>query len=80
MNKKTTSKGVASKAAKVLSNPNASKIQKSLAASAMAQVDKSKQTGKEMESKASAVLKSDKYSEETKEFAASVLAQSNKNR
>ncbi|KLV05254.1 hypothetical protein C9I92_10755 [Photobacterium ganghwense] len=80
MNKKTTSKGVASKAAKALANPNTSKIQKSLAASAMAQVDKSKQTGKEMESKASAVLKSDKYSEDTQEFAASVLAQSNKSR
>ncbi|MFA0543072.1 hypothetical protein [Vibrio sp. 10N.222.52.B7] len=80
MNKKTTSKKVASKAAQTLSDPSASKIKKSLAASAMSQADKSKQTGKDMESKASAVLQSDKYSDETKEFAASVLSQSNKNR
>lgn len=80
MNKKSTSKNVASKAAKTLSNPNASKIKKSLAASAMSQTDKDKQTGKDMESKASAVLQSDKYSDETKEFAASVLSQSNKKR
>ena len=80
MNTKKTSKSVASKAAKVLSEPNSSKIQKSLAASAMAQADKSKQTGKDMESKAAKVLQSDKYSNTTKEFAASVLAQSNKKR
>ncbi|HCG9752643.1 TPA: hypothetical protein NKQ52_005076 [Vibrio parahaemolyticus] len=80
MNTKKTSKSVASKAAKVLSDPNTSKIQKSLAASAMAQADKSKQTGKEMEQKASKVLQSEKYSDETKEFAASVLSQSNKKR
>lgn len=78
MNQKKTSSKVASKAAKSLSDPNASKIKKSLAASAMAQADRGKQTSKEMETKASKVLQSDKYSDETKEFAASVLAQSNK--
>ncbi|MEZ9129448.1 hypothetical protein AB4145_23005 [Vibrio splendidus] len=80
MNTKKTSKSVASKAAKALSDPNASKIQKSLAASAMAQASSSKQTGKDMETKASKVLQSDKYSDDTKEFAVSVLAQSNKKR
>lgn len=78
MNKKTTSQKVASNAAKTLSDPKASKIKKSLAASAMSQANKGKQTGKKMETKASAVLKSDKYSNETKELAASVLSQSNK--
>ncbi|WP_299018274.1 hypothetical protein [uncultured Photobacterium sp.] len=80
MNKKKTSKDVASKAAKALSDPNASKIKKSLAASAMAQANPKKQTGKSMEMKASSVLRSEKYSDETKEFAASVLAQSNRAR
>ncbi|MBJ6867041.1 hypothetical protein JG640_18525, partial [Vibrio cholerae] len=56
MNTKKTSKSVASKAAKALSDPNASKIQKSLAASTMAQASSSKQTGKDMETKASKVL------------------------
>ncbi|EKO3779087.1 hypothetical protein P0F39_000579 [Vibrio metschnikovii] len=76
MNTKKTSKSVASKVAKALSDPNASKIQKSLAASAVAQTSSSKQTGKEMQIKASKVLQSDKYY--TKEFSASVLAQSNR--
>ncbi|MEL6113781.1 hypothetical protein P0Y67_01050 [Photobacterium sp. SP02] len=80
MNKKKTSKSVATKAAKALSDPNASKIKKSLAASAIAQVDGDKQTGEQMETKASKVLKSPKYSDETKEFAASVLSQANKER
>ncbi|EJG1032692.1 hypothetical protein C4G51_RS18685 [Vibrio parahaemolyticus] len=80
MNKKKTSKDIAAKAGKALSDPNASKIKKSLAASAIAQADGDKQTGKEMETKASKVLQSDKYSEETKELAASVLSQSNKKR
>lgn len=78
MNKKKTSKQVASKAAKALPDPNASKIKKSLAASSMSQAGKDKQTAKDMESKVSKALQSDKYSDETKEFASSVLAQSNK--
>ncbi|HHF3211032.1 TPA: hypothetical protein ACPJ12_001622 [Vibrio diabolicus] len=80
MNTNTTSKSVASKAARTLSEPNASKIQKSLATNAMAQASSSKQTYKDMETKASNVLQSNRYSDETKEFAASVLTQSNKKR
>ena len=80
MNSKKTSKKVASAAAKIISDNNASQIQKSLAASALAQSSSSKQTGKEMEQKASAVLQSSKYNEQTKEFAGSVLSQSNKKR
>lgn len=80
MNKKTSSENLASQAAKILQNNNASDIQKSLAASVLSQVADNKQTGKEMETKASNVLKSNKYSNLTKSFAGSVLSQSNKER
>lgn len=79
-NTKQTSEGLASMAAKALSDPNSSKIQKELAGSALAQHSTGKETGAEMETKASNVLKSKKYSEETKGLAASVLSQSNKKR
>lgn len=79
-NKKQTSKKKASDAAKVLSDPNASKIQKELAGSVLAQSKTDKVTSKEMEQKASDVLKSDKYSYKTKSLAGSVLSQSDKNR
>jgi len=79
-NKKQTSKEIASKAAKILTDPNASKIQKELAGSAMSQANTGNQTGAEMETKASKVLKSIKYSKETKEIAATVLSQANKER
>ena len=71
---------MASKAAKALGDKNASKIQKSLAASVLSQRSSSKQTGAAMEEVASRVLQSNKYSDETKSFAASVLSQSNENR
>lgn len=80
INKKTTSRNVASKAAKVLGNENSSAIQTSLAGSALSQCNKSNQTGKSMEHIASRALESDKYSDLTKTFAASVLSQSNKKR
>ncbi|MEY3498424.1 MAG: hypothetical protein RL308_93 [Bacteroidota bacterium] len=79
-NNKTTSKKVASQAAKTLQDSNSSKIAKELAASALSQADKAKQTGADMEAKASKVLISEKYSPETKALAASLLAQSNKKR
>lgn len=79
-NSKTTSKNVASIAAQVLKNDDASNIQKKLAGSALSQRNSSNQTGAEMESIASKVLKSEKYSETTKELAASILSQSNKER
>jgi len=80
MNKKKTSKEMASKASEVLRDSNSSKIAKSLAASALAQSSTKKETGKEMETKASNVMKSDKYSDETKGLAASLVSQSNKKR
>lgn len=42
MAKKTTSPRVASKASKVLSNPKSTKIERSVAASALSQVEKKK--------------------------------------
>ena len=77
MNQKTSSRSMASKASKALTNNNTSKIQKSLAASVLSQRSSSKQTGSAMEDVASRVLRSSKYSAETKSFAASVLSQSN---
>ncbi|SAK60735.1 hypothetical protein AWB81_02032 [Caballeronia arationis] len=79
-NKKQTSKPVAHLAAKTLSDPEASAIAKSLAASALSQTHSNRQTSAEMEHKASEMLHSAKYSEDTKTLAASVLAQANKER
>jgi len=80
MNEKKTSNSMASKASKILRDPNSSQIAKGLAASALSQSNTNKETGKEMETKASNVMKSDKYSDETKGLAASLLSQSNKKR
>jgi hypothetical protein len=79
-NTKKTSKAVATKAAKTLTDPNASKTAKKLAGSALAQKSTSKQTGSQMEDFASKILQSEKYSKNTKELAGSVLSQSNKGR
>jgi hypothetical protein len=79
-NTKATSKQIASKAARTLTDNNASQTAKKLAASALSQKSRSKQTGAELENLASRVLKSSKYNSDTKEFAASVLSQSNKAR
>lgn len=80
MNHKTSSKSMASKAAKALTDKGASKLQKSLAASVLSQRTAQKQTGANMEDVASKVLQSSKYSDKTKSFAASVLSQSNDKR
>uniref|UniRef100_C6E3P4 Uncharacterized protein n=1 Tax=Geobacter sp. (strain M21) TaxID=443144 RepID=C6E3P4_GEOSM len=79
-NTKQSSAEMASKAAKIMSDPNASAVAKSLAASVVAQTNTSKQTGADLEDRASKVLQSEKYSDSTKELAASVLSQSNKER
>jgi hypothetical protein len=76
---KSTGGKVASAAARTLSNPNASQIQKSLAGSALAQAGTSKVTSKAMETKASAALQSQTSSATTKALAASVVSQSKKN-
>lgn len=80
MNKKVSSKKLASEASDIMKSDFSSRIQKSLAASVLSQRNPGKVSGKEMEAKASKVLQSDKYSEKTKSLAASVLSQSDKNR
>lgn len=80
MNKKRSNSSLASEAAKILNNQNASNIQRSLAGGVLSQRAPSKQTGTSMEDKASKVLQSDKYSDATKSLAASLLSQSNKER
>ncbi|MDF7667691.1 hypothetical protein PT273_07515 [Orbaceae bacterium ESL0727] len=79
-NTKKTSAEVASLASKVLHNPNASELEKSLAASVLSQTKSDSQTGKAMETKASQVLHDPNASKEIKTLAASVLAQANKER
>lgn len=71
-----TSKKEASQAARVLSDPNASAIQKSLAGSALRQVDPAAETSPSLEQKASRALQNPRSSDETKSLAGSVLAQS----
>ncbi|WP_345972797.1 hypothetical protein [Sulfurimonas diazotrophicus] len=78
MANKKTSKALASTAGKVMSNPNSSKTQRSLAASALSQTGNNKTTSESMETKASKVMQSNKYSKETKGLAASVLSQATK--
>jgi hypothetical protein len=80
VNKKQTSKSVASLAAKTLTDDNSSQIAKNLAGSALSQKSINRQTGSIMEDTASKVLKSNKYSDDTKTLAASTLSQSNKKR
>lgn len=79
-NTKKTSSSVSSLASSVLKDKDASKIQKTLAGSALSQTNTKNQTGSKMEDTASKVLRSDKYNDITKTLAGSVLSQSNKNR
>lgn len=79
-NTKKTSKAVASTAAKTLRDPDASKLRKSLAGSALAQKAPGKETGKAMEAKASKALSSARSSEVTKDLAGSLVSQSRKSR
>lgn len=80
MNRKATSQKIASTASSVVKLQNSSKIQKSLAGSALSQRNLKNVTGKAMEVKASMVLNSNKYSATTKSLAASVLSQSDQSR
>jgi len=79
-NKKTTSEKIASLASQILHDNNASETARSLAGSALSQLNRGNQTGSKLEDIASKVLQSDKYNKETKELAGSVLSQSNKGR
>jgi hypothetical protein len=79
-NTKQTSPRIAKLAAETLQDSRASKVAKSLAASALAQRSDGKQTGAAMEDLASKVLASKHHADGTKTLAASVLSQSNKAR
>jgi len=79
-NSKQTSKPISSLASETLRSSGASALQKSLAASALAQSGNKNQTSAAMEQKASAALQSGKSSGLTKTLAGSVLSQSNKSR
>ena len=76
-NSKRTSQSVATLAAKTLTDPKASAIQKHLAGSVLSQSKTSKQTGHTIESELSAILRSNKYNDKTHTLAASLLSQSN---
>ncbi len=75
---KQTSSDIGSLAGSVLNNTNSSKIQRTLAGSALSQTGTSSQTSGRMEAIAGRVLQSDHYSDVTHSLAASVLAQSKK--
>ncbi|NEQ52770.1 MAG: hypothetical protein F6K11_21970 [Leptolyngbya sp. SIO3F4] len=79
-NRKVSSAKIATQAAKILNNRNASSIQKRLAGSALSQANTGNQTGSQLETEASKVLRSSKYNKTTKSLAASVLAQADKAR
>lgn len=71
----TTSDKIATLALKILQDPNASKMAKELASSALSNVSRGKLTRSKMEAKASKVLKSKKCCEVTKSLADSILSQ-----
>lgn len=79
-NKKQTGRGIASLASKVLQNPNASNIQKTLAGSALSQSHTSRITSSKVETIAGKALQSDHYSQITKSLAGSIISQSDKKR
>ncbi|MBW5832011.1 hypothetical protein ACVST5_02500 [Yersinia enterocolitica] len=79
-NNKKTSASVAAQAAKILKDPNASPLEKSLAGSALSQSNTDNQTGVHMEDVAAQVLAKPESSEKAKTLAGSVLAQANKKR
>lgn len=76
MNKKNTSPKVAHLAAETLNSNNSSATAKTLAGSALSQVQKGFQPSSAIQTLAGNVLESSKYSKETKSLAASILSQS----
>ena len=74
----STSKKVATAASKVLSNPKASKAEKSVAASALTQKGSTEKTSARVATTASKVLSNPKSSKSAKSAAASALTQKTK--
>lgn len=79
-NTKQTSHHVASTAARTLSNPSSSALQKSLAGSALRQSGTKAQTGASMEAKASQALTNPRSAAVTKALGASLVSQSSRKR
>ncbi len=79
-NKKQTSPSVGTVASNTLRDPNASAIQRSMAASALAQCGTGKQTGANMEHKAGQALSRENSADLTRTLAATLVSQSNKDR
>lgn len=79
-NQKQSSPSVAALAAKTMRDSNASNIERSLAASVVAQTNTGRQTGAAMEERAGKALANDRSSETTRRLAASVVSQANKSR
>ncbi len=79
-NTKQTSPRVATVAGKTLGSNSASRVQKSLAGSALRQAGSPAQTGAKTEDVASRALDSRKSSAVTKTLAGSVVSQANKKR
>ncbi|PLY45856.1 hypothetical protein CSZ94_04440 [Janthinobacterium sp. ROICE36] len=77
---KGTSGKISSAAGRTLGNSSASAMQRSLAASALAQSGTQKVTGKDMEAKASAALKNPNSAATTKSLAGSLVSQSENKR
>ena len=76
--KEKTSPGVASKASKILRDSGASKAEKSVAGSALAQRDAGKATSSKVATTAAKTLDSPRTSKVSKTIAASVLTQKTK--
>ena len=79
MNKKT-SKAIASEASKTLMSKTASKVQKSIAGSILAQSRTNKVTSERVEKIASSALKKKSSANLTKKLAGSAVSQSTKKR
>ncbi len=79
-NKKKSGSETIRLASEILRDLTASKIQKTLAGSIIAQAGTDKVTGAEVEDIASKVLNSSKYNTDTKSLAGSLVSQSDKNR
>lgn len=76
MSKNERTRGrVATKASSVLRDPNASKVSKSIAASALAQTGTAKKTSPPVAAKAAKALDDGRSSKTTKTIAGSVLTQ-----
>jgi len=79
-NKKQTEHQISNLASKVLQNPNASNIQKTLAGSALSQSHTKNITSSEVERIAAKALQSQHYSQTTKSLAGSIVSQSDRKR